>query len=166
MKTTNMTEKLKMFETQFFNMLNTQSKAFDSFKIKIPQNGNIVIKKGIEAIVEIEKEITSIRLHQGNDSDILQFLSNIDTNDQIYRSIRRFYITVNMISNKLSNINGFTKIDRKSYFLTLIKFTDFYLLRLLMISIQFINNPITTYLKENEEFNSALQEVGINWNLY
>ena len=43
LKNTEKTEKIKAFETQFFNMLDSQKKSFDSFGLKVPQNGSITI---------------------------------------------------------------------------------------------------------------------------
>jgi len=71
-----------------------------------------------------------------------------------------------MVSEKLSDANGFSSSERTSHLLTLINFTDFPLLRLVMISMQFMEYKSLEYLKENIEFNSVLEEVGIGWDLY
>lgn len=160
------TEKLKMFETQFFNMLNSQNLAFDSFKIEVKKNSGIETKKSVEAIITIEEKIEELRRNQNSDIVIKKFLEKIDSSDQIFSATRRFYIMVQMISEKLCNMNGFSKGERRSHFLTLINFTDFSLLRLIMMSMQFLDYQSTQYLKDNHEFNSVLQELGINWNLY
>jgi len=160
------TEKIRIFETQFFNMLNSQSLAFDSFKIELLQNGETFIKHGVEAVIEIEEEIEIIRKNGEGDEKIIKFLTDVDSNDQIFGTTRRFHIMVKMISEKLSDINGFSEDERKSHLMTLINFTDFSLLRLIMISMQFMSYQSTEYLKNEHEFNSVLQEVGLNWNLY
>ncbi|ADD69574.1 conserved hypothetical protein [Denitrovibrio acetiphilus DSM 12809] len=56
------TEKLRMFETQFFNMLNSQSMALDSFKIEVKENGDNVIKKGVEAICHFAVQLEPVIL--------------------------------------------------------------------------------------------------------
>ncbi|MCY1459504.1 hypothetical protein D3C76_1648140 [compost metagenome] len=73
---------------------------------------------------------------------------------------------VKMISEKLSDSNGFSLDDRASHYLTLINFTDFALLRLVMMSAQFMQFSSTDYLKSNKEFNVVLSETGLNYNLY
>lgn len=71
-----------------------------------------------------------------------------------------------MISDKLSDSHGFDYEDRRSHILTLVNFTDFSLLRLIMISLQFMEYHSTEYLRENKDFNEVLKEVGIDYNLY
>ncbi|RYF39255.1 MAG: hypothetical protein EOO38_23560, partial [Cytophagaceae bacterium] len=93
-------------------------------------------------------------------------LEQIDGTDQIYGATRVFYNMVKMISDKLCDSNGFSLEDRASHYLTLINFTDFALLRLVMMSAQFMQFPSTEYLKSNSEFNTILTETGLNYNLY
>jgi hypothetical protein len=79
---------------------------------------------------------------------------------------RTFYNMVKLISEKLSDTNGFAVEDRRSHFLTLINFTDFSLLRLIMMSVQFIECHPSSYLKDNLEFTLVLKEVNLNYELY
>jgi len=156
------TEKIRSFETLFFNMINSQKVLFDSFKIKTQD----AIICGSEAVIKIEDEIENLRQQNQEDKLIIEFLDNIDSNDQIFGVTRGFYIMVKMITEKLSNDNGFNEEDRKSHLLALVNFTDFSLLRLIMISMQFMNYPSIEYLRKNSDFNVVLKEVGLNYNLY
>lgn len=166
LKNSEKTEKSRIFETQFFNMLEAQKTSFDLFKVSVEQDGNRVNKFGVEAVIEIEEEIEKIRQKEDDDEKIKDFLSAIDSNDQLFGVTRRFYIMVKIISEKLTDVNDFSDTERTSQLMTLINFSDFPLLRLVMMSMQFMDYKSTEYLKENDEFNSVLQEVGIGWNLY
>lgn len=160
------TEKLRSFETHFFNMINSQKITFDSFFLEFTHKGKLYCKKNIEAVLEIENELEKMRDQKFKDKEIYDFLKKIDEKDQIFGMTRVFYIIVKMISEKLCNENGFTAEDRKSHYLTLINFTDFSLLRLIMISMQFLDYQSVEFLKKDKEFNMALDEVELNWQLY
>lgn len=166
LKNNEKSEKFRTFETHFFNMIKSQSEYFELFKIETTEEGNTTTLTGSQSLIYIENEIESMRKRGCENNDILKFIEEIDVNDHIFEITRRFYIMVKMISEKLSDTEGFDANERKSHFLTLINFTDFSLLRLIMISMQFMEYQSTNYLKSEKEFNSALQQVGINWNLY
>lgn len=165
-KNTRKTEKLRSFEAQLFNMINSQKTSFESLKIQMNINGENVKKYGAAAIIEIEGEIERLRFESDGDEYIVKFLEGVDSSDQIFGATRMFYIMVKMITEKLSDSNGFDINDRSSHFTTLINFTDFSLLRLIIISMQFMSYPSTEYLKGNKEFNSVLEELGLGNNLY
>lgn len=161
------TEKIRSFETLFFNMINSQKASFDSFKIEVNTNTQNTIMYGVEAVIKIEDEIANLRKqHHQDNKPIIEFLEEVDSKDQIFGVTRVFYVIVKMITEKLSNDNGFNEEDRKSHLLTLVNFTDFSLLRLIMISMQFMSYQSTEYLRNNNDFNAALKEVGLNYNLY
>lgn len=166
LKNNEKTEKLRTFETQFFNMINSQKLLFDSFKIEIRNGNGVLVKEGVKAVIEIEDEIERLRGVNKNDDEIYNFINKLDSSDKIFGSTRSFYVIVKMISEKLSDVNGFTANERRSHLLTLVNFTDFSLLRLIMISMQFMDYQSTEYLKNDREFNSVLEEVGLSWKMY
>jgi hypothetical protein len=162
---TRKSEKLRSFEVQLFNMIDSQRTALDAFKLEFEENGTLVKKYGAEAIIKIEDDVETLR--NGYDkSRTVEYLEDIDSTDQIFGATRVFYNMVKMISDKLCDSNGFSMDDRASHYLTLINFTDFALLRLVMMSAQFMQFPSTEYLKSNSEFNAILTETGLNYNLY
>lgn len=163
---TRKTEKLRSFENQLFNMLNSQKSAFDSFKIEIYCDEKGEKLNGAEAVMWLEVEIEKIRKTSEDDALIVDFLEEHDPTDQIFGLTRIFYNMVKLISEKLSDSNGFDTQDRSSHYLTLINFTDFSLLSLIVISAQFMNYASTDYLKNNDEFNVILTEVDLGYNLY
>ncbi len=159
-------EKLRSFEALFFGMINSQKELFDALKVEFGQHDTEFTKCSIEAVMEIEDEIERIRDTNGSNEDVRKFLEKIDSKEKIFGLTRSFYIIVKMISDKLSDSHGFDYEDRRSHILTLVNFTDFSLLRLIMISLQFMEYHSTEYLRENKDFNEVLKEVGIDYNLY
>lgn len=166
LKNTEKTGKSRAFESLFFNMLNSQKELFNIFKYEVTKAENNFSFLGVEAVIEIEEQIDKIRANSSKDEDITAFLEIVDSKEQLFGLTRSFYIMVKMITDKLSEENGFSDEDRNTHFLTLINFTDFSLIRLIMISVQFMDYHSTDYLKENEEFKSVLGELGLNYKLY
>ncbi|WP_462154850.1 hypothetical protein [Pseudoalteromonas piscicida] len=156
------TEKLKSFEAQFFNMLDSQKQVFESFTIELTQGKTAVVLRSAEAVVTIERTVQHLREKGDSDAEIGQLLESSDEKDRLFGMIRTFYILVKITCDTLSNVNGFTAEDRKSHLLTLIHFTDFHLLRLILISMQFLNYSNVQYLNECSELNEVLNEVGLN----
>lgn len=164
-KNTRKTEKLRSFETQLFHMIASQRESFNSFKVNERTSQSTSQKEGVEAVISIETEVE--RLRESFDVEVITaYLEAVDPTDQIYGLTRIFYNIVKLISEKLSDANEFSAEDRKSHYLTLINFTDFALLRLIMLTAQFTAHPPTEYLKSNQEFSSTLKEIGLKYDLY
>ncbi|MUK93481.1 hypothetical protein GNP80_13675 [Aliivibrio fischeri] len=160
-------EKLKSFETYFFNMINSQIVAFNSFKIVISIDGVTTIKTSTDAVIAIEDEVAKIRADFPNDNEkVLEFLNDLDYNDQLFSITRSFYIIVKMTEDKLSDENGFNSELRKQHILTLINFTEFALLRLIMLNMQFMTLPSVEYLKGSTDFKDVLKDTNLSFNLY
>lgn len=164
-KSTRKTEKLRSFETQLFHMIGSQRASFESFKVNEVLDEKVWERCEVEAVIAIEAEVQRLRASFGDDV-VIGYLEAVDPKDQIYGLTRIFYNMVKMISEKLSDSHGFCLEDRKSHYLTLINFTDFALLRLIMMIAQFMDYPSTEYLKNNLEFSSVLDEIGLNYSHY
>lgn len=163
---TRKSERLRSFEMQLFNMIDSQRASLDTFKVEFDEGGELVTKYGSDAIIEIEDNVESLREKPDSFDAITLYLQDVDSTDQLFGVTRVFYNMVKMISEKLSDSNGFSFEDRRSNYLTLINFTDFTLLRLIMMSSQFMSYSSTEYLKSNDEFNAVLGEVGLSYELY
>jgi len=168
MQNTRKTERLRSFETQLFHMIGSQRTAFEMFKIDEVSCCGVLERVGVSAVLVLEDEVESLRTVYGEDclELIPAYLEAVDPTDQIYGMTRIFYNMVKLISDKLSEANGFSLEDRESHYLTLINFTDFSLLRLVMLSAQFLDNPYTDYLKSAGELGKVLDEVGLSFELY
>jgi uncharacterized membrane protein len=164
-KNTRKTEKLRSFETQLFHMIGAQRTSFELFKVSEVLGHKVSKKFGVEAVISIETEVERLR-SSFSERVVVGYLEVIDPTDQIYGLTRMFYNMVRMISEQLSDSAGFNLEDRKSHYLTLINFTDFSLLRLIMMNAQFMDYPSTEYLRSNSEFSAVLYEVELNYSLY
>lgn len=166
LKNNEKTEKLRAFESLFFNMMSSQKEMFSHLKLSFMINGEEVDLSGVEAVIELENIIESSRESGSSTESVKKFIEEIDYKDQIFSILRAFYITVKLISEKLVDSQGFNSEDRKDHFLTLINFTDFAQLRLIMLVMQFMEYESVSYLRGNSEFNLILEEVSINYDSY
>ena len=114
----------------------------------------------------IENEIERIRDIGGNDDKVREYLEAIDSQDQIFGLSRAFYIMVMVIANRLSASNGFSVEDRKAHFQTLVNFTDFSQLRLILICIQFMDYQSSKYISSSSEFKRVIEDLGLGYELY
>lgn len=163
---TRKTEKLRSFEMQLFNMLESQKSYFDSFKAYSGNSGARVQFSGGGAVIEIEDRVERIRRATPNPTVVTHYLERLDSTDKIYSLTRVFCNAARVIDEKLSNANGFSDTDRRSHYLTLINFTDISLLRLVMMCVQFMDYASTNCLRSNSEFTAVLNEVGLSYDLY
>lgn len=154
-------EKLRSFSDLFFNLISTQRTLLDKFSITFLVNGVSVTKGGVEAIMEIEKEVSLLRQANVSHDGLRQYIEQIDSIDQIYGILRAFYISVKLISEKLSEEQGFSGVERRDFFNTLINLTDFSHVRLILLAVQFIDKNPADYLRRHSEFVSVLQAVGL-----
>lgn len=155
-------EKMKSFELLFFNLVSSQKDLFDSFKVKC----DLEYKYKAGAVIFIEEEVENMRSNGASDEKINEYIQSIDLEDQMFGLIRAFFVIVNLIVERLSDENGFTCVDRRTHLLTLINYTDFSQIRIVIMMIQFMGYHSSRFLSENEEFKSALDEVGLNLKLY
>lgn len=155
-------EQLRSFETYFFGLIDAQRSAFAKFEIDFLND----TFAGVCAIRELEDQIEILRGYNVTEEDISQAIDSIDQKENIFNTIRIFYNIVKMVSEKLTNENGFDSKYRQNQFQTLIHFTEFSQLRLVMISMQFMDWESSKYLKKHEEFMAVLEELGGGANLY
>lgn len=161
-----MNEKVKSFETHLFNMINSQSHLLESFALSISKLGLETTFTGANAIIELENEVELITLIGVDDEFISEYLDDIDQMDKIFSATRTFYIMIKLIEDRLSDEHGFSKLIRDEYYVTVINYTDFALIRLIMMSIQFFDFNSTSYLKNNAEFSEKVHELGLSYELY
>lgn len=155
-------EKFKIFETYFFSMLDAQRVNFENVKMKIGRR----VFLGAELVNEVELKIQNMRASSANDNSITIYLESIDKNEKIYNSLRIFYNLTKIISDRLSDYDGFSKDFRKSQYTTLISFTEFSLLRLILMGIQFYDVPAAMKLRNNVELMEVLGEVKLEVDPY
>lgn len=159
-------DRLRSFENLFFNMLETQKNIFEALNLDVEVDGEVISYNDAEAVAVLEENIEDLRKAGASVEKIGKYLEEIDSSDKFFGALRSFYITVRMISEKLSDEEGFKLEDRESHYLTLINFTNFSHVRLVMLMIQFVECYPSNYLKKNREFDKVLAKVGLSMELY
>lgn len=155
-------EQLRSFETYFFGLIEAQRASFANFELKFNENEEEGVKTlgGVCAIRALEDRIEALRECDAQDTKIVEMLDKLDQDEHIYNTIRVFYNIVKMITERLSDANQFDETIRIDQFQTLISFTEFSQLRLVMICMQFMDYPSAYYLKSNHEFMAVLTDLG------
>lgn len=159
-------EKFRIFETHFFTMLDAQRVAFNNFKIQLTLKDETKVFRGVEGVINLEDLIEEMRKNEVQNSFIEEKILEVDRAESIYNMIRVFYNVTRMITDKLSDEEGFSVVDRNEQFKTLINFTEFSLLRLVLISMQFCDYPSCKYLKNNKEFTTVIIDLGLEIDPY
>jgi len=154
-------EQIRSFELHFFNMIDSQNLAFNSFKLEFKNGNTIDVNHSSAAVIELEALIVEVKNNGGTFDQIKGAIESFDQNDHIYSVIRTFCIIAKNIEKKLTHNNGFNKKDRLDYYETLINFTDYSLVRLVLISLKYLTYPTLKSLN-NEEFNSLILSIGLN----
>jgi len=166
-KNSEKTEKLRSFEVLFFNLIDAQKGLFESFKIKVPdENDKPEQLVGAKAVIAIEEMIESMRESGKNNQEIADYLCELDEHDQIFGISRAFYILVMVVNEKLTDANGFSSSDRSAHYKTLVNFTDFAQLRLVMMCVQFMEYESTKYIRSTHEFANVVGILGLSYEMY
>lgn len=154
-------EKVRSFESHFFNMLDSQKVLFSNFKIVFDVNGVSVVKSSGSAVIACEDIIVHLKNNQKSFQEIQDVLGDLDAEDSIYSMVRTFSVIVKLIDKKLSIANGFSEGERKDYYEVLLSYTDFSLVRLVLVSMKYTDSEQSNYLKQNGEFLEVLKVAGV-----
>lgn len=160
------TEKFRTFETHFFNLLEAQRVSFDNFSLELVENYKLQVFNRVEAVRKLEDFVDEARIVGFSDDDMEVELDDIDSKEKIYSALRVFCNITKVISEKLSDEKGFDKDERESQYQTLISFTEFAQLRLVLISMQFIDCPQAHRLRQNQEFIDVMTALGVTIDPY
>ncbi|TKG29217.1 hypothetical protein FCV85_14640 [Vibrio sp. F13] len=155
-------EKLRSFETHFFNLLSAQRESFEYFKLTV--DGKTLT--GVEAVRELEEKIEELRASEASSSDIKKMIVDADSDEKLYNTQRVFFVITKTITQKLSDENGFNSEERKSQIETMVNFTEFSQLRLVLISMQFLSYKSSKLMRENNEFLSVIEELKLPLDSY
>jgi hypothetical protein len=164
---TKRTESLKSFESLFFNLIDVKNGYFSQFSLDI--SVSVTEKKAFTkdvAVDKLERIIQKFRANAYTNEKIVEFLVDINSKNNIFSQIRCFYVIVKLIDDHLSDFNGFTREERKKYYRLLVNFTEFSHLRLIIMSMQFLDFESTRYLNSNIDFISVLNDLNLSLNPY
>lgn len=166
-KNSEKTEKLRSFEVLFFNLINAQKDLFESFRITIDDVNSTQNKlTGTKAVIVIEEKIEAMRESGKSDQEISDYLNDLDEHDQIFGILRAFYVLVMVVTEKLCDADGFSSGDRGAHYKTLINFTDFAQLRLVMMCVQFMDYESAKYISTSHEFTNVIGMLELSYEMY
>jgi len=151
-------EQVKAVTTLFFSMINSQREMFSSFKIST--DGVEKYTYATAAVIHLEDKVEELREANEADDKVSMYLEKEDANEQIFGILRSFYITVQVICERLSDERGFDNSIRREFLRTLINFTEFAQLRLVVMAMQFTSYPASNYLRSNADFVAVMNDVG------
>lgn len=158
-------EKIRVFDTLFFNLIDAQTKLFENFEINFSSK-EFQKKEGINAFTYIEDRVIFLRETCSGNEEITEFLTAIDSKDQIYSILRGFSTAVKLITENLTEKEGFSFKDRRDHLTTLINFTNFSQIKLILMAAQFLDYYGAEYLKSSEDLKLVLSEMDIELELY
>ena len=159
-------EKFRTFSLLFFNVIEAQKSQIGSMVIKAEVGSDSSTISGVDAILHLEEKIETLREDGASQADIEIYLDEIDFKDCIFGMLRSFYLAAKLVNDRLSDSEGFSSTDRASHFQTLVNFTDFSQLRLILIAAQFTRGPYANFLTTHPEITQTLELVGLRFDLY
>lgn len=141
----------KRFESKFYNLIELQQKGFESFFIYANPNGSSI---GVISKLEynfaskfIEEQVMAMVDAEASHDEIREALEKCDTHENLYSIVRRFYLLVKLIDEKLE------PKYREEYYETLINLTDVKLLTLLCIMVSYYDYDNTKYIYDSNILN-------------
>ncbi|MBB1315758.1 MULTISPECIES: hypothetical protein [Aliivibrio] len=149
-------EKIRSFESRFFNMIDSQKVLFESFKLEFVDS----VRHSSSAVNELESILIDIKQANGSISQIKRAIEAFDDNDQIFSVTRTFCIIVKNINEKISLDNDFTLKDKMDYYETLINFTDYSLFKLILISSKYLEYKNLDVIN-HKDFQDVLEAIGV-----
>ena len=140
-------DKLKTFESHFFNMVSSQKSNFDSFYL-VFENSKV---DGVASANNLDDLIFHLKSRGAARPHVHSVISKIDTHGSLFNAARIFYVICKIIEEHLSDSEGFDEKTREKYYQTLIYFTDFALLRLICIyTAYFPDTKIASHITANK----------------
>lgn len=152
-------EKIHTFESRFFQMIDSQKNSFNKFTLIFLENGSPIKKYSSSAVCELETLIFDLKDAKATDEQIKHAIQSLDSEDEIYSVIRVFCLIAKTINKKITKSDGFTTDEQLEYYETLINFTDYSLIKLVLICMKHLDYPVFNPLN-NCNFYSALKNVG------
>ncbi len=153
----------RVFENKFFRMIDSLASSFTSFRVDVPcENSSDGYRSiyGAEAAIAVEGNVEFLLEMGASGESVSEYLWRVDERDQLFSMVRSFYVTVKFIVESGDSSRVPSSLD------TLISFTDFSLLRILVICSNFCDYYSANYLYNSEEFRMSLERLGFDLSSY
>ncbi|MDR3005635.1 MAG: hypothetical protein LBV14_15555 [Acidovorax sp.] len=161
-------EKIRNFESLFFNMLDRQHSSFSTMNVVLIEDGEDIKYFGSEAVSKIEEIVEGLIGADVSSERIIEIIEKIDSHDGIYSQFRCFYLAINFIEEYLSQGNGFNELERKKYYKALINFTEYSQVRVMAMFLQFMFQRYENVkaVRNNKEFEEVFVDCGLGFDIY
>lgn len=155
-------EGLRIFEERFFRLVDSLRAQYDSFEVKFVEGDKEETLRTLRAVKKIEDVIEEL-LVKGAKSSIRSFIDHCDADDHIYSCLRRFSVVIRLVSLDLSDKEGYSAADRHRYLQSLINFSDFGLIRLVLATTAYVESEAARAIDGNSDFLSTCKELGMEF---
>ena len=155
-------DQLSIFELRLFKAIDSQNSLFKDLELVFDKDEHKVVKIAGNAVDALEDHLQSLKGKSSITAEDIEYAitENIDTQGHMFSILRKFYVGVKLIDIQLTTDRGFSELDKKEYLELLINFSDFELLRLIMIGMKYCKYSMAISLAENIQLRSALKELG------
>ena len=153
---------LSIFESRLFKIIDSQNSLFKDLELVFDKGEHKVVKIAGNAVDALEDHLQSLKDESSITAEDIEYAitEDIDTQGHMFSILRKFYVGVKLIDIQLTTDRGFSELDKKEYLELLINFSDFELLRLIMIGMKYCKYSMAISLAENIQLRSALKELG------
>lgn len=161
-------EKIKNFESLFFNMLDRQNNSLPLIFVEWQSGGVNEKIVGVDVFSKLEEIVFDLIEKDISSEGICEQIEIFDSHELLYSQFRCFYLSVNFISEYLSDEEGFSKSERAKYYKALINFTDYLQIKIIAMFLQFMSGKYGNVesVKSNKEFEEVFVNCGLSFNIY
>lgn len=153
-KDSELKRKMEVFELQFFNLIDAQRAQFEATIFPLSVHNAESDNRGSKGVCLLED------LMEDEDLDCkINLIKQADIEDSIYSTVRSFFVITKTIDKHLSDDNGFSENIRKDYYETLVHFTNFAQLRVILIAMRYTNTYASNSLMNNPLFRKVLVDL-------
>ncbi|MEZ7278412.1 hypothetical protein [Pseudoalteromonas sp. 68 DY56-GL68] len=155
-------EQLSKFESRLFKAIDSQNLLFKDLVLVFNSNRDKATQVGGNAVDTLEEYLLDLKSKSSITPKVIEYAitEDIDAYGHMFSILRKFYVGVKLIDVQLTTDRGFSESDKNEYLELLINFSDFDLLRLIMIGMKYCKYSMAKSLAENIQLRSTLKELG------
>lgn len=151
---------VRRFESKFFNLIDSQKVTFANFSLDFtPKGKEVETLKSSKAISVLEDVLSSFDGLDNAEEYKKKLIKKLDDDDDIFSLVRVFYVIVKLICDAFPDKNEEHSKLRKEYIVTLINFTDYSMVKLMLITMKYENYASSRYLNANEDFKGVMKDL-------
>lgn len=151
---------VRRFDSKFFNLIDSQKVSFANFSLDFTfDEGGIETFKSSKAISSLEDVLSSLDGLDNAKNYKGELIKRLDDDDDIFSLVRVFYVIVKLICDAFPDDDEEHSKLRKEYIVTLVNFTDYSMVRLMLITMRYGNYASSRYLNGNKDFKEVMKDL-------